>query len=136
HKTFKKDRTMKTKSLMATGAVLLGLFAVQTKAGPEDLAPDKDGFIRDWLLLAPIQVDSNADGAAEIEKNQIPDEGMLKPKAGDKVTVGGKELTWKKVKASDYYLDLNGLVNQATEKTVAYAVCYIRSEAERKLDLK
>ncbi|PYJ04749.1 MAG: hypothetical protein DME25_09520 [Verrucomicrobia bacterium] len=128
---------MKTKSLMATGAVLLGLFAVQTKAGPEDLAPDKDGFIRDWLLLAPIQVDSNADGAAEIEKNQIPDEGMLKPKAGDKVTVGGKELTWKKVKASDYYLDLNAILNQQTEKTVGYAVTYVRSEAERKkLDLK
>ena len=40
---------------------------------------------------------------------------MVKPKAGDKVTVGGKELTWKKVKASDYYLDLNALVNAQGE---------------------
>src|SRR5207253_1407292 len=63
--------------------------------------------------------------------------GMLKPKAGDKVTVGGKELTWKKVKATDYFLDLNGILNQQTEKTVGYAVTYVRSEEERKdLDLK
>jgi hypothetical protein len=40
-------------------------------------------------------------------------------------------LTWKKVKATDYFLDLNALLNQQTEKTVGYAVCYIRAEEER-----
>ena len=55
----------------------------------------------------------------------------MKPKAGDKATVAGKELTWKKVKSSEYYIDLNGILNQQTEKTIGYAVCYIRSENER-----
>src|SRR5438093_12369580 len=132
-----ENRLMKTKPIIATGALVLSIFAVQSKEGPEEFAPEKEGFIRNWLLLAPIQLESDADGAQAIEKNQIPDEGMLKPKAGDKVTVGGKELTWKKVKATDYYLDLNGIVNQQTEKTVGYAVCYVRGEAERSnLDLK
>ena len=128
---------MNRKSIIATSVLLLSIFPVQPKAGPEEFAPRSDGFIRDWLVLSPIQLESDADGAAAIEKNQIPDEGSLKPKTDDKVTVGGKEFTWKKVKASDYYLDLNELVKQQTEKTVAYAVCYVRAEAERKdLQLK
>jgi hypothetical protein len=82
--------------------------------------------------LAPIQLAADADGAEAIEKNQIPDEGLLKPKAGDKVTVRGKEMTWKKVKASDYFLDLNAICNAETEKAMAYAVTYVRADEERK----
>jgi len=128
---------MNTKSIITTSALLLSLLAAQSGAGPEEASPRSDGFIRDWLLLAPIQLDANSSGADAIDKNQIPDEGSLKPKAGDKVTVDGKELTWKKVKATDYFLDLNGILNQQTEKTVGYAVTYVRSEAERtNLELK
>ncbi len=128
---------MKTKSITTTAALLLSLLAAHSGAAPEEFAPRSDGFIRDWLLLAPIQLDANISGADTIEKNQVPDEGSLKPKAGDKVTVDGKELTWKKVKATDYFLDLNGILNQQTEKTIGYAVTYVRSEAERpNLELK
>ena len=121
-----------------TGAVLLGLLAVQCQAAEtEQFAPRSDGFIRNWLMLAPIQLASDADGADAILKNQIPDEGVLKPKAGDKVTVGGKELTWKKVKATDYFLDLNAALNTETEKTIGYAVTYVQADEERKnLQLK
>jgi len=127
---------MNTK-LMFTAGVLLGFLIVSSAPGAEQSAPRSDGFISDWLVLSPIQLESDADGAAAIEKNQIPDEGNLKPKAGDKATVGGKELIWKKVKASEYYLDLNELAKQQTEKTVAYAVCYVQVDAERKdLQLK
>ena len=117
--------------MVTTGALLLSMMAVQTKAATDEFKPDKEGFIRDWLLLAPIQLASDANGAEAIEKNQIPNEGDLKPKAGDKVTVAGKELTWKKVKATDYFLDLNAILNAQTEQTVGYAVCYVRSETER-----
>ena len=128
---------MNTKSVVTTGALLLSIFAVQAGPGPEEFAPRSDGFIRDWLLLAPIQLKSDSDGAEEIDKNQLADEGRLKPKAGDKVKVDGKELTWKKVKADDYFLDLNSILNQQTEKTVGYAVSYVRAETERsKLQLK
>ena len=117
---------------MIMGALLLGLFAVPCQAGTDEFTPRSDGFIRDWLLLAPIQLAADADGAEAIEKNQIPDEGLLKPKAGDKVTVRGKELTWKKAKATDYFLDLNAICNAETEKAMAYAVAYVRAEEERK----
>jgi len=128
---------MRTKSFIAAGALLLSTFAVWSAPGPEEFAPDKEGFIRDWLVLSPIQLAYDADGAVAIDKSQAPDEGLLKPKAGDKVTVEGKELTWKKAKATDYYLDLNALAKQQTEKTVGYAVSYVCAEAERKdLQLK
>ena len=122
---------MNTKSFIATGVLLLSLFEVQSILGAEEAAPQKEGFIGDWLLLAPIQLASDSDGAEAINKDQLPAEGLVKPKAGDKVTVGGKELTWKKVKATDYFLDLNGILNEQTEKTVAYAVCYVRTETAR-----
>jgi hypothetical protein len=128
---------MNTKSIIGTGALLLSLLAVQSKPGVDEISLKSDGFIRDWLLLAPIQLESDVSGADAIKKNQIPNEGALKPKAGDKVTVAGKELTWKKVKATDYMLDLNGILNQQTEKTVGYAVAYVRSEEEQtNLELK
>ena len=122
---------MKTNTIIVTGALLLSLFTVQSKAATNECAPDKEGFIRDWLVLAPIQLPSDSDGAEAINKDQLADEGSLKPKAGDKVTVGGKELAWKKVKATDYFFDLNAILNKDTERTIGYAVTYVRAETER-----
>jgi len=122
---------MKTQTFIAAGALLLSLFAIRSQAGPKEFTPDREGFITNWLVLAPIQLPSDTDGAIAINKDQIPDEANLKPKAGDKVTVGGKELIWKPVKASYYYLDLNEILNKDTEQTMGYAVTYIRSDADR-----
>jgi hypothetical protein len=128
---------MKTKSFITAGTLLLSVFAIRSHADPKAFAPNSDGFIMNWLLLAPIQLASDTDGATAINKDQIADEANLKPKAGDKVTVAGKELTWKPVKASDYYLDLNAILNKDTEMTMGYAVAYVRSDEERSnLDLK
>jgi len=128
---------MRTKSLIAAGAILLSMIAPRSIAGAEEFKPDKDGFIRDWLLLSPIQMPYDTDGSVAIDQSQVPNEGLMKPKAGDKVTVLGKEMMWKTVKATDYFLDLNALAKGQTEKTVAYAVCYISCETERKdLQLK
>ena len=123
---------MKTKAFIATGVMLLSLGVAQSGAGAEGFAPDKEGFIRDWLLLSPIQLAADTEGADAIDKIQVPDEGLLKPKAGDKVTVAGKEFTWTKVKATDYFLDLNALAKQETDRTMAYAVSYVSAESERK----
>lgn len=122
---------MNSKSIIATGVQMLSIFAIQSVLGAEEIKPRSDGFIRDWLLLAPIQLASDSDGAEAINKNQLPDEGLVKPKAGDKVTVDGKEFTWKKVKATDYFLDLNAIVAKETEKTMGYAVSYVSTETAR-----
>jgi hypothetical protein len=122
---------MNNRSLFLAVLAFSGIFVFKPAFAAEEATLLSDGFIRHWLVLAPIQLESDADGALVINKSQVPDEGMLKPKAGDKIKVSGKELTWKKVKSTDYFLDLNSMLNQQTEKTIGYAVTYVKSEEEQ-----
>lgn len=94
-------------------------------AADAPLKPDDKGFIRDWLLLAPIQLAGENTGADEIDKQQVPNEAALKPKVGDAVKVGGKELKWRAVKAKDYFFDVNELLGGMHENVTAYAVAYV-----------
>ena len=48
-------------------------------------------YIRNWLVLAQIAIDGDP-GASQIDKDFLKGEAAIKPKADDKVTVGGKEL--------------------------------------------
>ncbi len=99
-------------------------------AADAPLKPDDKGFIRDWLLLAPIPLAGENTGADEIDKQQVPNEAALKPKAGDAVTVGGKALTWRKVTAKDYFFDVNVILGGANENVTAYAVAYVVAPKE------
>jgi len=93
---------------------------------------DGEGFVREWLLLAPIPLANGEDAAAAVDKQQVPDEAKLEPKDGDKVTVGGADLAWKKVAAKEHYFDFNDFLGKQTEQSVGYAVTYVVSDAEVK----
>lgn len=99
-------------------------------AADAPLKPDDKGYIRDWLLLAPIPLAGENTGAEEIDKQQVPNEAALKPKAGDAVTVGGKALTWRKVTAKDYFFDVNVILGGMNENVTAYAVAYVVAPKE------
>lgn len=88
-----------------------------------------DGFIRDWLVLAPFALPEDS-GADEIEKMQTADEGRTSPKAGDKQKVDGKEGTWKAASTKDYYLDLHEVLGARNEDSLAYLVTYVVAEKE------
>src|SRR5258706_279196 len=88
-----------------------------------DAKPDDEGFIRDWLMLAPAPIADT--GADEIDKKQIADEGSIKPKAGDKQKVGDKELEWKAIQAPDYHVDFNKTLGSDNENVVGYLVAYV-----------
>jgi hypothetical protein len=98
----------------------------------EDYKPNDEGFIVNWLVLAPIPLDDGQSGADGLGKEQVPGEANLKPKEGDKVKAGDKELTWKKASAGDYFLDINGVLGAETENSVAYAVCYLVADRDMK----
>lgn len=104
--------------------------AFLASAADAPLKPDDKGFIRDWLLLAPIPLAAENTGAEEIDKQQVPNEAALKPKAGDTVTVGGKALTWRKVTAKDYFFDVNVILGGMNENVTAYAVAYVVAPKE------
>lgn len=97
-------------------------------AGPDI---DGEGFIKRWLILGPIAIEGAA--SDEIDVAQVPDEAKLSPKAGDKVKVKDKELAWKQVKAADYFLDFNELLEAAgTDNIGVYAVAHVVSPDEKK----
>jgi hypothetical protein len=93
---------------------------------------DGDGFIKVWVMLAPIPLAEGESQADSLDKETIKGEASLDPKDGDKVKVGNKELTWKKQTAEDYYFDFNKLIGEVTEQQVGYAVTTIVSGDEVK----
>lgn len=118
---------------MSTKTTLAALLALGFAAAPDEkYSVDGEGFIRNWLVLGPIKIEDSA--ADEIVKDQIPDEGRLKPKAGEKLTVRGKELTWKAYKTEEYYVDFHtwlGKKDDEKEENVAgYLVAYVWAGAE------
>jgi hypothetical protein len=111
-----------------------GLLFLLLAAAPADdkSGVDAEGFLQRWLVLAPIPLGQNESGAEAVDKQQLKDEANLKPKAGAKVKVGDKELTWKEHTCGDYLLDFNGFLNGVTEDSVAYAVTYVVAPEEMK----
>jgi len=87
--------------------------------------------IKQWLILAPITLATNQSGAEGLDIEQIEGEARLRPKAGEGRSVGGGELKWREVALTNEVIDFNEIVGKASEHSVAYAVCYIRSEAEQ-----
>jgi hypothetical protein len=95
------------------------------------LQPDSDGYIRHWLMLAPIALPDGETGAEAIFRQQIRDESALRPKAGDKTQIRGKELTWKNVTAATNYFDFAASFQTLGEKEAGYAVTYIECDTEK-----
>ena len=92
---------------------------------------DAEGYVAEWLVLAPIPLADGQEGKDALAPEQVKDEASLKPRAGDKAEAGGKELAWKVAKAKEHALDFNELLGQTTENSVGYAVAYIVAEADR-----
>jgi hypothetical protein len=108
---------------------LLGLSL--SRAGAADgLRPDADGYIRDWIMLAPIALPEGETCAEALLKEQIPNESALRPKAGDKIKIGGKELSWQNITASTNYFDLNEVLKSINDHAAGYMVTYIECEKE------
>jgi hypothetical protein len=64
-----------------------------------------------------------------LDQEQVSPEPGLRPRASDRVKVGARELVWNALRQEDYLLDFNQLLGKQTQWSVAYAVCYIQSDA-------
>ena len=91
---------------------------------------DAEGYICTWLVLAPIPLKQGQEGAGALDEEPVKGEANLKPEAGDKLDVDGKDLTWRECPAKDQILDFNGLLGKRTENSVGYAVAYITADAD------
>ena len=107
----KSGRRQFVRTLLAT----IGLFASSVLVTPnvraaDALKPDADGYIRDWVMLAPIALPAGRPAGDLIVEEQVKNEAALQPKAGDTVKVNGKELTWQNITASTKYFDFNAIL--------------------------
>lgn len=96
-------------------------------------AIDDEGFIRHWLVLAPIPCRPPVSGPAELQRRQLGDESRLRPKADQKVKVSDRELAWKRVESPEFFIDFRRLAGDGpAEDAVAYAVCYLHADTDLK----
>jgi hypothetical protein len=105
--------------VVLAGSTFLAMTAAQGSAarGPalslarpasSERAPDANGFIQRWLILEPIPANGLTDSVvqAAVKTEYFPNQFTVIPHDGDKVTVGGTELTWHAVDTNDYNVNL------------------------------
>ncbi len=115
--------------------MLIAILALFTAPAQDTSAPDAEGFIRNWLVLAPIPVEEGS-AATELDKDLVKDEAKIHPKAGDKVKIEGKEVAWAAHKTADFYIDfLQSFGKERGEDVCAYAVAYVWADEEMKVKL-
>jgi hypothetical protein len=118
------------RNLLSVGFVAFCLLASNVCAA-DALKPDSEGYIRDWVMLAPIALPEGEPGSDALFKEQIKDEATLRPKAGDKVKVRRKEMTWQNITAATNYFDFNAILKSANDHAAGYMVTYIECETDR-----
>lgn len=106
-----------------------GLLSSSIRAA-ESLTPDSKGYVRDWLMLAPIRVPEGSSGADLIFEDQVKNEAALQPKAGETVKINGKEFTWRPITASTNYFDFNAILKSINDHAVGYMVTYVECDEE------
>jgi hypothetical protein len=111
-------------------SALLGLF-IASACASDALKLDSEGYIRDWIMLAPIALPEGESGADAVFREQIKNEIALRPKAGDTVKIGAKELTWRNVTASTNYFDFNATLKTVNDHAAGYIVTYVECETEK-----
>jgi hypothetical protein len=117
------------RALLATIGLAALVALVMSKANAaEALRPDADGYIRHWVMLAPIAIPERESCADALLEEQIKGEATLRPKAGEKIRVGGKELTWRNITASTNYFDFNAVLNSADDHVAGFIVTYIECD--------
>lgn len=93
-----------------TARSITGYFSPATTKA---MTPDEDGFIRRWLLLEPISKPNRGNTVftdsyirKAFDSLSFPNQFTILPKHGDKVTVGGKELSWHALESKNFNVKL------------------------------
>jgi len=103
-----KRRTLLLTAIAAESTVRPPAPSLMRPASAEK-APNADGFIQRWLILEPIRSNTAlTDNAVKetVRKEYFPNQFSVIPRDGDKVTVGGEELTWHAVDTKAYNVNL------------------------------
>jgi hypothetical protein len=94
--------------------------------------PQAQGFIQTWLLLLPLPWDPAKSIQQALDDQQLPDEAQLRPLPGEPIRADGRELLWREYRSPEAVVDFNAVMGSVTERSVAYAACYLESDRPRK----
>ncbi len=122
---------MKTHSLIFHAAAVLALALGATSlatARTNAASLDVDGYVRDWLMLAPLPLPAGSMGADLLLAEQIKGEAALKPREGEDVSVSGRKLTWRKVTAPTNYFDFNATLKTQNDHAAGFIVTYVECD--------
>lgn len=111
--------------LVACGALLLTRVVAAEVSGL-----DSDGYIRGWLMLAPIPLPEGGAAGDLLLGEQVRNETALKPKDGETIQVLGRELTWRKVTAATNYVDFNAILKTQNDRAAGFLVTYVECDEE------
>jgi opacity protein-like surface antigen len=126
---------MKRLLLIALCVAGLATAAQSQTPAPQTFSPDAEGFIRNWLVLAPIPIEGES-GAGEIDRDILKGEATIAPKAGEKIGVGGQIVGWQAHQTSDYFIDfLQSFGGTRGEYVAGYAVAYVVAPEEMNVTL-
>jgi hypothetical protein len=89
------------------------------RSSSAERTPDANGFIQRWLILEPIPANGLTDSVVQtaVKKEYFPNQFTVIPHEGEKVTVGGNELTWRVVDTNDYNVNLYYFANRLGKPT-------------------
>ena len=108
---------------------LLGLW-IPSASAADASSLDPAGYIRNWVMLAPIALPEGASTGDLLLREQVKGEASLKPKDGDTVKIGSKELTWKNVTTTNNFFDFNAILKSINDQSAGYMVAYIECEQD------
>jgi hypothetical protein len=122
--------------MKATVLLLALLTTLVTPAGAQTtFSPDADGFIRNWLVLAPIRMLGEV-GVEEMHVDLLGDEAGVKPRPDGAVTVAGEPMAWAAHQTKDYFIDFReSFDREKGEHAIGYAVAYIHADAPMNVTL-
>jgi len=126
----KSGRRQFFRTLLAIGLFAPAVLVTPNVRAADALKPDADGYIRDWVMLAPITLPAGRPAGDLIVEEQVKNEAALQPRAGDTVKVNGKELTWQNITASTKYFDFNAILKTDNDHAAGYMVTYIECDRE------
>jgi hypothetical protein len=98
--------------------------------------PGASGFIQRWLVLEPVPMKGQlTDSAvqAAVKTEFFPNQLTVMPRPGDKVTVGGTDLTWHAVETTEYNVNLYHFayaLAKPTSNVLFWAVTVVNSPRE------
>jgi hypothetical protein len=108
-------------------ALFLTFVSTPARANPH---LDEEGFIRTWLVLAPVPVAPSPEASEVVDREQLPSEAKLAPTAGDRVPVGEKQRKWKAGTFKNFVVDYNAFIGALTNNAAGYAVTYVHCEQD------